>query len=333
MYESGQSCDKYAISRMWTAERPEWSKEVYRLAQTRAILNLADAFKKFFKKQCKHPQHHKKGKHESFYVANDQRRIYADERRIMIPGVGHVKMTEDFRFPDSKIMYYIVTHTPADQWYVTVVCVLPDKAVVPRSDDIIGVDIGFKDWAVASSGEVLTPPKRRLKRLYRKLAKRQRALARSAKGSKRRLRKKIAAARTYRRITCIKQDIAHKFSTMIANNHGTVVLEKLDIQSMQQAKSKSTRKGAHQSCAYALSRMLEYKCSRTIRVSQFFPSSKMCSRCGEIGSSELTPDRKHKCTKCGLVIDRDINAAINLREEGLRIISGGHPDNACGRSR
>lgn len=325
MYESGQSCDKYAISRMWTEERPAWSKEVYRLAQTRAILNLANAFKKFFKKQCKHPQHHKKGKHDSFYVANDQRRIYPDEHRIMIPGVGHVKMTEDFRFPEAKITHYVVTHTPSDQWYVTVVCNLPDKSKTPKTDDVIGVDVGFKDWAVASSGEVLTPPEK-LQRLYRLLRHRQRAFSRSSRGSKKRMRKRIAVAKVYHRITCIKQDAVHKFTTTLANNHGTVVLEKLDIQSMQQAKKHSTRRGVYESCAYALSRMLEYKCSRVVRVSQFYPSSQICSRCGTRGSSQLTNDRTHRCEKCGLVIDRDMNAALNLRTEGIRIISGGHPD-------
>ena len=328
LYKAGERCDAYMLSRMWTLERPEWSREVFSGAPKKALLNLGGAYKAFFQGLRKHPTFHKKGQRDSFYVDNAHARLYG--AKIHLPMIGRVRMTERLRYEDAEVVSYNVCRE-ADGWYVTI-SVEIDEERRTESDTFVGVDVGCCALAVASDGTRCEKPGR-LKDLERQLRRRQRLLARKAKGSKNRHKARSRVARTYQRIRNIKQDAIHKFTATVAKNHGTVCIETLDVKGMKESSNKYVRKGVQNSAMSEILRQLKYKCNNFIEVDKYFPSSKTCSNCHSHKADLDLSDRVYTCQSCGLQIDRDLNAALNLRQEGFRIYTVGHTGSASGEAR
>ena len=332
--ETGKNPSVYELDSRWTTEKPEWASETARTSQTRAILNTKSAYKKFFEnlkagvyagKQVIHPSFKRKGVHDSFYVDNAHAKLCG--KHIKLPRVGSVRMTEKLRYSDCKIMSYTVSHE-ADGWYVSVQVEL-DEEVRSSSDSFVGVDVGCKVLAIASDGTQCKTPGM-LKDLERQLKRKQRLLARKQKGSKNRAKARFKVAKAYKRISNVKQDAIHKFTATIAKNHGVVVIEDLDVKGMKEGNNKYVRKGVQQSCMSEVHRQLMYKCNSYIKVDRYYPSSKTCSSCGFHKADLLLGDRTFVCPSCGLTIDRDLNAALNLLHEGIRIYTVGHTGSACG---
>ena len=328
LYEKGAKCDQYMLSRLWTQTRPEWSKEVFSGAGFKAIMNLRGAFKAFFQGFRSHPTFHRKGRKDSFYVSNDKATLYGS--KIRLPNIGRVRMTETLRYEDCNIMSYTVRRK-ADGWYVVISVELEEDRRTD-STSFVGVDVGCKQLAVASDGTICNTPGR-LKDIERQLRRRQRLLARKAKGSKNRQKARTLVSKTFQRIQNIKNDTVHKFTAAVAKNHGTVCLETLDVKDMKESSNKYIRKGVQNSCMSEILRQLKYKCNNYIEVDKYFPSSKTCSNCGNINSELTLSDRTYHCHSCGIAIDRDLNAAINLCKEGIRIYTVGHRGSASGETR
>ena len=157
----------------------------------------------------------------------------------------------------------------------------------------------------------------------------QRIMARRKKGSSNRRKARAKVAREYKRIADIKNDAIHKFTAALVKNHDLVCCEDLNVKGMGRS-TKGIRRGVHGSCMGELLRQLAYKAQHYAEVNRFFPSSKRCSGCGSIKNDLKLSDRKYRCEACGLVLDRDYNASVNLRNEGLRIYTEGHSEGACG---
>ena len=328
LYDQGVRTSYVELSREWTKDRPEWASEVTDGAPRRAIMNLDKAYKSFFKGASKHPTFHKKGRKDSFYVDNAHAKLCG--KHIKLPRVGSVRMRELLRYSDCKIMSYTVSHD-ADGWYVSVQVEM-DEEVRSSSNSFVGVDVGCKVLAIASDGtECRTPGM--LKDLERQLKRKQRLLSRKQKGSKNRAKARLKVAKAYKRIRNVKQDAMHKFTATIAKNHGVVVIEDLDVKGMKEGNNKYVRKGVQQSCMSEVHRQLMYKCNSYIKVDRYYPSSKTCSSCGYHKADLLLGDRTFVCPSCGLTIDRDFNAALNLLHEGIRIYTAGHAGSACGEAR
>ena len=326
LHKNGEKCDQYLLSRMWTKERPEWSKEVFRGAQTRALLNLGGAFTAFFKGTRRHPTFHKKGRKDSFYVTNDEPRLKGDFK-ISIPNVGVVRMAEKLRF-EGFILGYNVSKI-ADKWYVSI-HVAVDDGPEPENENItpIGIDVGSKHWAVVSNGDVLDRPKA-IPALEKRLKRAQRSLSRKQKASRNRQKARMRVARLHYRIRCVKMDAVHKFTSRIAKNHGVICCENLCVSGMGKS-ARSIRKAVHNSCLSELRTVLAYKARHYVEIGRFYPSSKRCSKCGHVKEELGLSERTYRCETCGNVIDRDLNAAMNIRDEGFRIFTEGHSESACG---
>ena len=317
-YQNGEKHPTgYDLRARWTAERPEWAYEVSASCVYKSFLNLDGAYKALFKKVRQHPKRHKKGVHDAFHVAGDKATIRGS--KVRVPGVGYVKMAEPLRYEDCKINSYVFSRK-AGKWYVSVqVEILGDTRTTSTS--VVGVDVGIKHWAVASDGTVCDSPKS-LKHYERKLKRKQRLLARKAKGSKRREKAKLQVSKAYQKIQNIKLDTIHKFTAIIAKNHGVVVVEDLNVEDMKSSDNKHIRKGIQNSCMSEIRRQLLYKCNNHIKVDRYYPSSKTCSNCGNVKEDLSLSDRSYHCDSCHITIGRDLNAALNLRNKGLEIISG-----------
>lgn len=325
MYKNGEDCSKYTLSKLWTVERPEWAKETFRGAQTRSLMYLGAAFSAFFKKRAKHPTFHKKGRKDSFYVDNAHCWL-KDGKCIHLPNIGDVRMSEELRFK-GDILRFVVSKL-ADGWYVAITVELEEEVVPTDSETAVGIDVGIKHWAVASDGTVLDKPKA-IPRLEKGLKHAQRELSRRQKGSKNRNKSRRRVARLHQRIRNAKMDAVHKFTTTIAKNHGVVCCENLSVAGMKMS-MKAIRRGAQKSCMAELRMLLSYKCRHYVEIDRWFPSSKRCSKCGHMKGMLGLDERTYRCSECGFVLDRDLNASINIREEGLRIFTEGHSESACG---
>lgn len=328
LYERGARCSWMELSRLWTQERPDWSKETYRGSQTTALRQLGGAFQAFFQGFRAHPKFHRKGQKDSFYVDSFHAKLRGN--KVQFPNIGRVRMTETLRYEDCKIMSYTV-RKKADGWYVSI-CVELEEERRTESESFVGVDVGCKHLAVASDGTICNTPGK-LKDLERQLRRRQRLLSRKQRGSKNRQKARLRVSRTFQRIQNIKQDTVHKFTATVAKNHGTVCLETLDVKSMHTGENKYVRKGVQNSCMSEIHRQLKYKCNNYIEVDKYFPSSKTCSNCHSLKADLDLGDRTYTCQSCGLTIDRDLNAALNLHQEGLRIYTLGHRGSACRETR
>lgn len=277
--------------------------EVTKCATERAFEDLNGAFQRFFKGKAGYPKFKKKGQQDSFYIDNTKFRV--EGQNIIIPKLGRVRMTESLRFAGKIISAVVSCH--AGMWFVSITVEIPNKPTVENQDrKFIGIDVGLEKLATTSDGwcyENIRTTKRFAKRL-RLLNK---SLARKVKGSANWKKVKLALSKLHYRIGCIRKDYLHKVTAELARDYTDVCLEDLNTRGML-----GNRKLAnHISDAswYEFRRQLGYK-STVHLCGRFEPSSKICSNCGR--RLELTlADRWISCD-CGLEIDRDVNAAINI---------------------
>ena len=325
LYEAGEKPSGYTLCKIWTREKPEWARLVSATPLQRGILNLDAAYKAFFRHQNDKPKRHKRGKHDSAYFDNEH--AHMDGKRLYLGKIGWIRMRESLRYEDCKILSYVISHK-VGEWYVSIQCeILEDRR--SESTSVVGVDVGIKHWAVASDGTFIDSPKR-LKHLQRELKRKQRLAARKKKGSANKRKAYQKVSKLYHRIDNIKKDAIHKFTATIAKNHGIVVIEDLCIEGMRRG-VKSIRKGVNDAGMGEIHRQLMYKCNNFVKVDRFFPSSKTCSHCGNVLAELSLSDRTYHCPSCGHTIDRDLNAALNLRKEGERKLSTvGHTVKDCG---
>lgn len=231
-------------------------------------------------------------------------------KAVKLPRFGWVRIKGKNRPPTGRILSATVKER-AGRWFVSLQCEL--QRVVPENQGLrVGVDLGLKMLAKLSDGREFSNP-RHLNQKLHLLRIRQRKLSRCKDGSNRRKRMKLKVAHTYYRIWCVRQDAIHKMTTRIAREYGAVGIEDLNVKGMVQ--NRSLARSLSDAAFGEIRRQLEYKCSwygtRLHVWPRFYPSSKTCSRCGVIKDELPLSERIYRCD-CGLVIDRDLNAAINL---------------------
>ena len=327
-YKEGEGFDPLQVSRDWTQERPEWSRQVSCHTLQRALANASTAYKTFFRHKAKHPKFHKKGCKDSFYCSNDH--THFRRKSVQIPKLGTLHTFEEVRYQDATLMSATVVRK-ADGWYIIPVFELYETPTMTTSTTVVGIDVGCSHWATASDGTVLDEPKK-IKHLQRLLKRRQRLADRKQRGSSNQRKAYHKVSRLYQRIDNVKKDAIHKFTAHIAKNNGIGVIEDLDINQMKAEGNKLLRKGVSNSAMGEIQRQLMYKCNQYIKVDRWYPSSKRCSNCGSLKEDLKITDRTYRCHSCGHIMDRDLNASSNLRIEGLRIITEGHSDRDCGDS-
>ena len=309
----------YDLRSEWKNNKPQWfiDRGIASVCIYSVFFHVYAAYLRFFDKISKLPPgFRKKGSMRSFTVAGDKTKVAGN--KIRIPGIGYIKMAEPLRFEKAKLTSCTVSLEP-DGWYVSIQCEVDDTRPAPP-ESVVGIDVGIKCWAIASDGTKLDPPKK-LKHLRRLLAKKQRLLSRKQKGSNRYKKAANTVARIYQRIRRVSQDAIHKFTTNLAKNHSVIVVEDLNVRGMQKSRNKGIRRGVAYSEMSSIIALLEYKAFRLVKVPRLYPSSKTCSNCGNVKEDLTLSDRTYHCRSCGNTIDRDLNAALNIRAKGLEIIA------------
>lgn len=306
-------------------EKYPFMLEVTKCSPQLAIMQLGDAFKRFFKGESKYPQFRKKGVNDRFSLSNDQFKLKTINNKpfIQIPNLGLVRMRENLRF-DGKILSAKV-FKQGEKWFVSIALELAE-IILPQSKigQEAGIDLGITDLATLSTGEKIQAPKP-LKNKLKKLQRLSKQLSRKQKGSNNREKAKTKLSRLHYKISCIRKDFLHKLTTDLVKRFDVICLENLNIKGM--VKKRQLSRAISDLGFYEFKRQLIYKANqwgKTIKeLDRFYPSSKTCSNCGFVMAKEnLTLAVRHWiCPSCHANHDRDINASINILNQADKVLT------------
>ena len=294
-----------------------WLKEVSKEVHERPFMNLDRAWHRYTKAikmgaKCGRPRFKKKGRClDSFYVSNNHLKTVGRSARI--PVLGWVRMMESLRF-SGKIMSATIFRM-AGRWFISIKVEIPDATPQPIVAESIGVDLGLSIFAVLSNGERIESPQP-LKRAQKRLLRLCRRHSRKQAASQNRKKAAMKLARENARIVNVRKDFLDKLTTRLAKGHSEICIEDLNVAALVRTKLRGHAKSWSDAAAGEFRRMLSYKTtlygSRLTVRDRWFPSSKLCSVCGDKTDAMPLSVREWVCRGCGTVHDRDENAAMNI---------------------
>lgn len=293
--------------------------EVSKLSPQNALRDLDIAFKNFFRDSKKSKKigfpkfKSKKNNKQTFRI--DGANIKVQSHCIKLPNISSIRLKEHDYIPLENVKYLNATISKEiDRYYVSVAVSYESDNETKQIEDVIGIDLGIKELATCSDGVVYNNPKN-TKKYSTKLSKEQRRLSRKVKGSKNRKRQIVKVAKVHRKIKNSRIDTLHKMTTEITKTKcQVIVLEDLNVKGMM--KNHKLAKAVADTSFFEIKRQFTYKTvfhgGEVFEIDRWFPSSKMCSNCGCIKEDLTLADRIYNCD-CGLSLDRDLNASINIR--------------------
>lgn len=333
-FMSANDFDKYINNEIKIQDEFKWIDSCGSKARKKSIVNAEKAFKRFFKGESKFPRFKKKNKQDVklYFPKNNKTDWTVDRHRIKIPTFGWVQLKEKDYIPTNMKVVSGTVSQKANRFYVSVLIDVEENYITNHEKtDGIGIDLGLKEFAITSDEIIYENINKtsRVKKLEKKLKREQRKLSRkyeSLKQNKKRkggtatrqnIQKQIAKVqKLHYKLTNIRTDYVNKtVSSIVKQNPSYITIEDLNIKGMM--KNRHLSKAVAQQKFYEFRRVLQYKCrwnNIELRiVNRFYPSSKLCSCCGFKKKDLKLSDRIYECDNCGNVIDRDLNASLNLK--------------------
>ena len=319
------------------AEFP-WMAELPWAVSNKALADLGGAFTNFFRRvklgqKPGYPKFKAK-KRTSPAFAIEGRALQFDGKKVKVPKLGWVRTRQEVRFPGRILSARFSEH--AGHWYLSIQVEVADSFVYPHrceTQDAVGVDLGVVDLAVLSTGEKIEAP-RVLRAHEKRLRRLNKELSRRTKGGVNWRKTKAKLGRLHERISNIRKDVTHKLTASLVERFRVIGIEDLNVTGM--TKNRRLAKSVMDAAMTEVSRQLAYKAplagSQVTVADRWFPSSKLCSDCGTKRAGPLALSiREWSCESCGVVHDRDINAAINLRTAALAGIACRQGSSGTGR--
>ena len=315
------SCNNYCNQIL--KKKYDWLKEVDKFALTNAIYNMNSAYQKFFKEHTGYPKFKSKKNPKRSYTTNFSNgniEISFNKNKIKLPKLKWVKVKIHREFK-GQIKSATISQAPSGKYFVSIL-VETEHSSMDSTGSVVGIDLGIKDLLITSNGKKYDNI-RATKKYEKKLAKEQRKLSHKIKGSNNWNKQKIKVARIHEKIHNTRIDNLHKISHELVQENQLIVSENLAVRSM--VKNHNLAKAISDCGWYELTRQISYKSEwnnrQYIKIGRFTKSSQPCNVCGYINTD--TKDlsvREWVCPKCGVIHDRDVNAAINILNEGLRLL-------------
>ena len=308
-----------------------WIREVYSKAVKKSIEDGCTAFTRFFKHQSDFPKFKKKGKSDvkMYFVRNNPKDCQCERHRLKIPTLGWVRIKEKGYIPTTKDGYMIRSGTvsvKAGRFYVSVLVEIPDVNIDNNSNEGIGIDLGLKDFAIVSNGKTYRNINKSagLKKLEKQLIREQRSLSRKYESLKKGestqraniQKQKLKVQKLHHKMDNIRTDYINKtIAEIVKTKPSYITIEDLNVKGMM--KNRCLSKAVASQKFYEFRTRLKAKCDENgieLRVAdRFYPSSKTCHHCGSVRKNLKLSDRIYRC-ECGYVADRDLNAALNLKD-------------------
>lgn len=299
-----------------------WLKSIDSILLQNASEDLSTAYKNFFdsingkrkRKKVSSPNYKRKGGRESYRTRSVK--IDFKSNKIFLPKIKFVECILHRQF-SGTIKTATISKNPDGNWYVSIL-VEESIKLLPMTGREVGIDLGLKDIIITSTGVKFNQPEQMLAKAKRALKKEQRILARKTKGSKNREKQRLKVARAYAKVTRIRNEYYHLISKYLVDNFDAIYLEDLNVSGM--LKNRSLSRKIHESAWSTLKNMIKYKsvyAGKTVHeISRWFPSSKTCSNCDHKLQTLSLSVREWTCPSCGIQHDRDLNAAINILNQG-----------------
>lgn len=331
--ENGKSPSRFQQDKRLTALKSEfgWLQGVDATSLQASLQDLEKAYSNFFKKI----KNGEKASYPKFKSKRDARQKYRTKQsnlsqgcpsirvengHVRLPKIGHIKCKIS-KEVTGRIISATVSRNPSGKYFVSLCCSDVKIEPFPSTGAVVGLDMGIKSFAVSSDGEKYHNHKY-LEQSEKKLARLQRQLSRKSKGSKRRSRAKVKVAMLHEHIANQRNDTLHKLSTSLIRQYDVICLEDLVPKNM--VRNRSLAKSISDASWGEFKRQLEYKArwygKQIVTIDRFYPSSQICSSCGAkwSGTKDLSV-RNWVCPECGVIHDRDYNAALNILNEGMRL--------------
>ena len=328
--ENLSTLDKFLHHELLKDDNFMWLREQNTKVLGQAVRDMLTAYKYFFERHTGFPKF--KSKHDNkqscrFVLGAISRRNVYTNYKISLANIRNIKFRCNKKYADylqknhDNIRQATLTKLPCEEYYLSILVDGDLTHKVKESKSSVGIDLGVKDFVITSDGEVFDnlhfkkSKTNRIKRLQRQLSKKQ-------KGSNNRNKARVKLAKAYKKINDKKQYYLHAISNLLIDENQVICMEDLNVKGM--VRNHSLAESISEMNFGEFRRMLEYKAKwynrKIVFVDRFYPSSKTCHHCGYINRQLKLSDRQWVCPQCGEVVERDYNAALNILDEGLRII-------------
>ena len=309
-----------------------WLREQNTKVLKQAVNDMLSAYKNFFERHTRYPKFKSKKDNKQscrFELGAISKRNVYTEYKLSLANIKNIKFRCSKKYAEylqkhkANIRQATLTKLPCGEYYLSI---LVDGDLIHKglqdTDNVVGIDLGINNFVITSNGEVFDNLHFK-KSKSNKIKRLQKQLSRKEKGSNNRNKARIKLAKVYKRITDKKQYYLHQDSNTLINENQVICMEDLNVSGM--LRNHKIADSIQELNFGEFRRMLEYKANwygrKLIFVDRFYPSSKTCNHCGYVNKKLKLSDRQWICPDCGKIIERDYNAALNIRDEGIRLIS------------
>jgi putative transposase len=313
----------------------QWLNEHNTKVLKQSVINLLDSYKRFFVNGNGFPKF--KSKHDNNQSCRFPIEAISRKNDYLTNRLSLTTQLKDIRFKTSdyyhkllneyklNIKFATLTKSKTNNYFLSILVDVNETKELPKTDNIIGIDLGIKDFVITSDGEtfenikIKRNNKQKLNKLHKQLSKKQ-------KGSKNRNKSRIKLAKFYEKLNNQKENYLHSVVNSLLNENQVIVMEDLNVSGMM--KNHKLAKSIQELSLYKFKSILKYKAEwynrDIVEIDRYYPSSKLCNVCGYKKTDLTLKDREWVCPQCGTTHDRDHNAALNIKNEGIKILST-HP--------